>query len=227
MKDGILVVVGRLSRSASLSETEKYPVILPRDCHVSQLVIREAHESVGHQGREHTFWQVRRRYWVIGAGPLVRELIRSSVTCRKVNGRAQQQQMVDLPESRTSASDKAFTDVSLDVFGPFFVKQGRAERKRYALVTVCSKTRAVHFEVLMTPSTDSLINAIRRIAARWGQIERIWSDCGTNIVRANNELREAIRDVDFDSLLGRLVGQGIEWHFSPPTASHFFWGGEP
>ena len=99
LKDGILIVGGRLSRSASLSETEKHPVILPRDCHVSQLVIREAHESVGPQGREHTFWQVRRRYWVIGAGPLVRELIRSCVTCRKVNGRAQQRQMADLAES--------------------------------------------------------------------------------------------------------------------------------
>ena len=118
--------------------------------------------------------------------------------------------MADVPESRTSAGDKAFTDVSLDVFGLFFVKQGRSERKRYGLVTVCSRTRAVHFEVLATLSTDSLINAIRRIAARRGQIERIWSDCGTNMVGANNELKRALRDVNFDSLLGRLVGHGIE-----------------
>ena len=122
----------------------------------------------------------------MGAGPLIREMIRSCVTCRRVNGQAQQQQMADLPESRTTAGDKAFTDVSLDVFGPFFVKQGRVERKRYGLVTVCSKTRAVHFEVLASLNTDSLINAIRRITARRGQIERIWSDCGTNMVGANN-----------------------------------------
>ena len=76
VKDGLLVVGGRLSRSASLTETEKHPVILPRDCHVTQLAIREAHEAVGHQGREHTFWQVRRKYWVMGAGPLIREVIR-------------------------------------------------------------------------------------------------------------------------------------------------------
>ncbi|XP_043211278.1 uncharacterized protein LOC122375804 [Amphibalanus amphitrite] len=95
MQSGLLVVGGRLSRSDCVSESEKHPVILPRDSHVTRLVIREAHQRVGHGGRDHTFWDLRRKFWVIGAGTEVRRLIRSCVVCRRVNARPQHQLMAE------------------------------------------------------------------------------------------------------------------------------------
>ncbi|XP_043246453.1 uncharacterized protein LOC122393996 [Amphibalanus amphitrite] len=226
MQSGLLVVGGRLSRSDCVSESEKHPVILPRDSHVTRLVIREAHQRVGHGGRDHTFWDLRRKFWVIGAGTEVRRLIRSCVVCRRVNARPQHQLMAELPRERVSADAPAFSSVMLDVFGPVLVKTGRIERKRYGLMCVCTMTRAVHVEILSSLSSDSLINAIRRISARRGQITQIRSDMGTNLTGADRELREALREVRQSDLQRAALKQGIDWSFNPPTASHYAGGVE-
>ncbi|XP_043206534.1 uncharacterized protein LOC122372920 isoform X2 [Amphibalanus amphitrite] len=221
MSDGLLVVGGRLSSSPSLSERSKHPVILPRRHHVARLLLRDAHVAAGHQGRDHTLWKLRERYWIVGASSDVRKMIRSCVVCRKVNARPQEQLMASLPESRVTAGTGAFEKVGLDVFGPFLVKSGRGERKRFGLMCTCLVTRAVHVEVLCSLTADSLINAVRRISARRGAIRYVISDRGTNLVGADRELREALREVDYDRLHGESVKHGIHWEFNPPTASHF------
>ena len=226
MMGGLLVVGGRLSRSDFLSEGEMHPVILPRGHHVTRLVIREAHQKVGHQGRDHTFWRLRQRFWVIGAGPEIRRMIRSCVVCRKANARPLHQLMADMPQERVSAENPAFSSVLLDVFGPVLVKTGRVERKRYGLMCVCVVTRAVHVEVLDSLRTDSLINAIRRIGARRGPIHQVRSDMGTNLAGADRELREALNEVSHTELQRAALRQGIDWRFNPPTASHFAGGVE-
>ncbi|KAF0298242.1 hypothetical protein FJT64_004493 [Amphibalanus amphitrite] len=171
LKDGLLVVGGRLSR-CPVESSARCTVLLPRNHHVTRLVMRDAHVSVGHQGREHTLSKIRERFWIVGVGPLVRSLVRSCVTCRKVNAAPEQQMMSDLPEDRVTPDTPAFTSVGLDVFGPVMVKRGRHEIKRYGLMCTCLVTRAVHVEVLQSLETDSLINAIRRIVARRGPILR-------------------------------------------------------
>ena len=50
LEDGIIRVGGYLYKSALLSET-KHPVILSKDIHVSQLIIRHIHQLLGHAGR--------------------------------------------------------------------------------------------------------------------------------------------------------------------------------
>ena len=41
-----------------------------------------------------------------------------------------------------------FTHCGIDCFGPFMVKQGRKEIKRYGLLLTCLCLRAVHIEML-------------------------------------------------------------------------------
>ena len=172
MKDGLMVVGGRLGASPSIPEAAKHPVIIPRGHHVGRLLMREAHITVGHQGRDHTLWRLRERFWVIGASADVRKLVKSCVVCRKVNARPQTQMMADLPKSRITSGGPAFEKVGLDVFGPIVVKSGRKEKNRYGLMCTCMVTRAVHVEMLDSLRTDSLINAVRRIGARRGSDQR-------------------------------------------------------
>ena len=178
MADGLLVVGGRLTRFDCISDETKQPVILPRANHVTKLVIREVHESLGHEGRDHTFWKLRQRFWVIGA-PEIRKMLRSCVTCRKVNSHPQQQLMAEMPEERVSAGAPAFSSVLLDVFGPVLVKTGRVERKWYGLMCVRSDT----CRSCRNFGLDSMINAIRRISARRGPVEQVRSDMGTNLTQ--------------------------------------------
>ena len=62
--DGILRVGGRLS-NADISEDSKHPIILPRKSHVTTLIIRHAHEQLGHVGRGHVLSRLREKYWIV------------------------------------------------------------------------------------------------------------------------------------------------------------------
>ncbi|CAH2101784.1 unnamed protein product [Euphydryas editha] len=52
--------------------------------------------------------------------------------------------------------------------------------------------RAVHIKLTPSLTTDSMIMALRRFAARREMPKTIYSDNGTNIVGANKELRQAL-----------------------------------
>ena len=52
LDDGILRVGGRISKY-SMPVSLKHPIILPKDSHVSKLILREIHQQVGHAGRNH------------------------------------------------------------------------------------------------------------------------------------------------------------------------------
>lgn len=130
------------------------------------------------------------------------------------------QKMADLPLERVDAYKPPFSSTGVDCFGPFLVKQGRAEVKRYGCIFTCLATRAVHLEKLNSLDTDTFINALRRFIARRGPIESILSDQGTNFTGASAELSKSLREMSRDQINRYCVKFGIEWKFNPPGASH-------
>lgn len=106
---------------AELSEEEKQPVIIPYDHHVATLLVRYHHEQVVHQGRHITEGAIRSAgLWILGGKRLVSAVIHKCVICRKLRGKLQSQKMAELPEYRVIAQPP-FTNVGLDVFGPWSV----------------------------------------------------------------------------------------------------------
>lgn len=62
---GMLRVGGRI-RKANLSDSLKNPVILPKAGHITELVLRHAHEKTHHSGRGLTLNELRSSgYWII------------------------------------------------------------------------------------------------------------------------------------------------------------------
>lgn len=58
LQDGILRVGGRLSR-LSMPVEKKHPIILAKDLHISELLLRHIHQEVGHGGRNHMLSKLR------------------------------------------------------------------------------------------------------------------------------------------------------------------------
>lgn len=56
--DGLIRVGGRLTRS-SLPDETKFPILLPKGSHVTRLIVKNAHERLGHAGRYHVLAQLR------------------------------------------------------------------------------------------------------------------------------------------------------------------------
>ena len=129
--------------------------------------------------------------------------------------------MADLPQMRLQSDGAPFEHVEMDYFGQLIVKRGRSEVKRYGVIFTCMSSRGAHLEISHSLETDACINAIRRFMARRGPVKSITSDNGTNLVGAEKELREMLSWMDQSKVSNFLGNNGIEWHFNPPTASHF------
>ena len=129
--------------------------------------------------------------------------------------------MADLPAVRIAPDQPPFTNTGIDYFGPFLVKFKRSLAKRYGVIFTCMAVRAVHIEVASSLETDTFILALRRFIARRGQVKRIYSDNGTNLTGGERELREAISRWNNEQINDALLQKEIEWHFSPPLASHY------
>ena len=132
------------------------------------------------------------------------------MTCRKLRGSVQEQHMAVLPPDRLEPAPP-FTSCAVDYFGPFIIKEGRKELKRYGVLFTCMASRAVHIEVAASLETDSFINALRRLLSRRGPIRQLRSDQGTNFVGAKRELKEALKELNGDAIRKELLRNSCDW----------------
>jgi ribonuclease HI len=219
LHEGLLCIGGRLSETNWDFEA-KHPIIIPRSHLITQLIIRDVHVKLGHAGRNHVLSDLRSRYWVIAGNAAVRSVITACVKCRRFRSPVQEQKMADLPPCRLDASLPPFSFVGVDYFGPFLVREGRKDLKRYGVVFTCLVSRAIHLEVAKSLETDAFINALRRFTSRRGNIMELWSDNGTNFVGASNDLKQALREMDPVAVGQWATKQAFIWHFNPPSGSH-------
>ena len=59
--EGIVRVEGRLKK-ALVEVNVKHPIILPQNCHFSQLVIGQHHVEMGHSGTSYTWASIRKNF---------------------------------------------------------------------------------------------------------------------------------------------------------------------
>lgn len=140
--------------------------------------------------------------------------------------------MCYLPEVESfapAASDYRFEQVppftfsAVDYFGPFYIKEGRKEMKRYGVLFICMASRASHLEIATSLTTDSFLNAYRRFVCHRGPIWQLRSDQGTNFVGAKNELEAALHEMDHNKIQRELLKDNRDWFawtMNVPHASH-------
>ena len=120
----VLRVGGRLKRS-TINYYEKHPIILPKEGHLSHLIIKHYHEKAEHRGRGLTISTNRcNGFYIIGISRLVASLIYKCVVCRRLRHNTQTHKMADLHIERLEPA-APFTYVAIDCFGPYTVTERR------------------------------------------------------------------------------------------------------
>ncbi|XP_068240030.1 uncharacterized protein [Palaemon carinicauda] len=99
-------------------------------------------------GVMHVLSQVREKFWVIKGHAAVRYVLSRCVRCHRAHGKAIEQLMADLPPDRVESGEPPFYRTGVNLFGPFFIKRGRAQMK--------------HWGVIFT-SWERLIGTVRRV----------------------------------------------------------------
>lgn len=115
----------------------------------------------------------------------------------------------------------------MDYAGPLTLRtyRGRGAKtyKGYFIIFVCLSTSAIHLEVSTDYSTDGFLAAYKRFTGRRGLCSTITSDCGTNLVGADEELKRLFdaSSNEWIRLATLLANDGVTWKFNPPSAPHF------
>ena len=170
--------------NADLEESSKMPIALPHDHWLSNLIVRDSHERVFHNGVGETVSLVKTKYFIPRCRQIAKRLIKSCVICRYVDAKPYNWRPdPPLPEFRVSV-DEPFSAVGVDLAGPMYVKprevDGRSNSKAYIVLFTCAGTRGIHLELVDDCSSKRFICALRRFIGRRGTPHTLVSDNATN-----------------------------------------------
>ena len=156
--------------NSSLLEYSKTPIFLPKESHLSNLVILKAHQNLKHSGIEDTISHVRSIYWIPKLRQLVRFIIRKCPLCRRFESKPYSNPLsAQLPEFRCQRS-LPFQTTAVHYLGPLLVKPtyNSAESNNEFLAKVhvalytCTTTRVIHLDLVPNTSASLFIRSLKR-----------------------------------------------------------------
>ncbi|XP_053686496.1 uncharacterized protein LOC128736038 [Sabethes cyaneus] len=219
-ESGIVRVRGRISACEFIDRDAAEPVILPRNHHVTRLIINDLHERFNHQNHLTVVNQLLQRFRIPRLKATYQAVRKDCQYCKNSQAQPQPPMMAKLPQARLTAFSLPFTHMGVDYFGPIQVSVGRRSEKRWGVLATCMTTRAIYLQVAHTLTTDSCVMAIRNIMARRGVPAVIYSDRGTNFQATSKELRTAIKQLDHDRFAKEFNSPHTQWVFNPPLSPH-------
>lgn len=218
-KSGLIRMNGRLNL-APLNDDSRKPIIIDAKTRYVKLLILDYHEKSMHFGKEIVINRLREKFWVINVRSAVNKAFYDCQCCKIRKAKPEPPLMGQLPEYRLTPNVRPFTHCGVDYFGPIEIKIGRRIEKRYGVLFTCLTVRAIHIEIAASLTTDSMIMALRRFVSRRGCPLHIYSDNGTNLKGADEEIPTYINQFDQDQIVQTMTMQNIQWHFIPPITPH-------
>ena len=209
---GLLQCTGRV-QNAPIAYATKHPILMPRNHHLTKLLVYCAHENVKHGGTRETLTDLRSTYWVVRGRQLVKQLLSKCVICKRLHGKPYSSVPAPpLPNFRV-AEAHAFSVVGADHAGPVFVRNIFADDltmyKCYILVITCTSSRSIHLEITPDLSGPAFIRSFIRFQGRRGSPSLVVSDNAS-----------AFKD---QRLKRYLQSKNINWRHNIPRGS--WWGG--
>lgn len=220
-------VGGRLKNSA-LSFDARHQIVLPRNHILTKRIIEFKHYRNLHPGLQSTISAVRQQFWPLSVRSVARNILSKCIACFRAKPTFSEALMGSLSASRVTVS-RPFSHCGVDYAGPIILREGKRRNSRnhkaYISVFVCFATKAVHLEVVSDLTTDVFLAALKRLIARRGRPDQMYSDNATTFVGARKQIKEFyefLKDQDTQmSIQSFLREQRTTWNFIPPNAPHF------
>ncbi|XP_055614983.1 uncharacterized protein LOC129761292 [Toxorhynchites rutilus septentrionalis] len=218
-ENGLIRMEGRCERAEDLPFDLRFPVILPDNSRITNLIVQNLHERCGHGYRLAVKNKLRQSFHVIHVDAVVRKVLSACIWCKVHRNRPQVPRESPLPVQRLTPNLRPFSFVGVDYMGPFEVVVGRRKEKRWIALFTCMVTRAVHLEVAHGLTTQSCLMAISRFICRRDWPIEFISDNGTNFQGASKELLALLENIVFDCA-DQFTNARTKWRFNPPAAPH-------
>ena len=187
VKNGVVWVSGRVrgDKLAALLGTEALPVILPSEP-LARSIMGKAHREDHRRGPRDAAARSRKMVWVTAATRLAKSVIGSCYTCRRRDKQMETQLMGQLPNERLEIVSP-FEATTLDLFGPFWVKdaaKGRRRFKCWVVAYVCMGAKAVMLLPCPGYGTEEFLTTHRFFTGIFGRPKIIYTDHAPSLVKA-------------------------------------------
>ena len=134
---------GRLQYAEYLSWDWRFPIILPKDCWVTTVIVKFYHEKVGHHGTNHTLAAVSSRFWILCAREAIKKWQSTCALCGK-------------------NICKSCSRLCRTIY--YHSRMWKTYRqKRYLCLFTCTESRAVHLKLAFGLDTSCFLNALFRM----------------------------------------------------------------
>ncbi|KAK4316629.1 hypothetical protein Pmani_012229 [Petrolisthes manimaculis] len=214
-EEGIITVGHRINNWLKTNWNRNEYILLPPSHPFTKLLILHFHNR-DHSGVEATLVKLQGKFWVPGVRRLIKSVKSRCVMCRRIEKVCETQCMSVLPEERISPTPP-FYNTSLDLFGPFYVidtVKKRTRMKVFGVIFTCMWCRAVYLDLAEGYDTGNFLRAFRRFTSVRGFPRIMYSDRGCQLVKANKELSEAGKKLNFSELSKFGNTRGMTWKFT-------------
>ena len=223
----VVRIGGRLRDARRLPLEARSPILLSGKHEYSRRILQQLHAvTLRHCGGKRTLMSESRwRVWIEGLSVAAKTVLRQCVWCRR-SSKALPAKMHEAPLHFSRLPLKkgcGFSEIGLDMAGPFHVKHGktRAVGKRFVLVFSCCWTRAISLEVIDSASTESCVLAFLRHCNTFGYPRYVNSDRGTNLVGLDRHFQEQWSVLEAAFRGSSVNWPTIQWKFNPPYSPRF------
>ena len=188
---GLLRCKSRL-QNADTNALENTPILVSTHCRCAELIVRDSHEKVFHNGIDQTLCHIRMKYWIPRLRELVKKNVRRCVICKRLEGKFYEPPPPPpLPDFRVS-DNPPFTNVGLDFIGPLLTRTADKDeiQKSYICLFTCTSSRGLHREACESLNISSFRLLFRRYCSRRGLPVLLISDNASTFKSAENEIRK-------------------------------------
>ena len=221
--EDMLVIRGRAASGLlKLLGAEYLPVLMSSE-RIAELIMIKSHVESDYKSVDVTLFTSRQYCWIVNGRKLAKTIVKLCIRCRYLRLRLEKQKMAPLPPELCIPCP-AFTNVGIDLAGPFMVKSmlkkkstraSQGKLKVWAVLFLCLNTRAIKIYMAPGYSTTDFLLAWKEFTADYGVPRRVHSDRGTQLISAAGEVDGP--GYDWVEICGKAGGR-TEWKFTPSGA---------
>lgn len=221
--DGMLVLRGRATSGLLKLLGAAYLPVLMSSERIAELIMIKSHVESDHKSVDVTLFTSRQYCWIVNGRKLAKTMVKLCIRCRFLRMRLEKQKMASLPPELCIPCP-AFTNIGVDLAGPFLVKSMVKKRdtraslgkmKVWAVLFLCLNTRAIKIYLAPGYATSDFLLAWKEFTADCGVPRRVHSDRGTQLISAAGEVEGP--EYDWDEICAKAGGR-TEWKFTPSGA---------
>lgn len=219
-ENGVLRASSRLAYDEVTPYDVKFPILLPREHRITELLLIFYHRKYHHINGESVVNEIAQRYVIPRLRTTLKKIGSDCQWCKNKKAVACPPMMSNLPSARTTSFCRPLTYVGVDLFGPLYVTVRRFTEKRWGVLFTCLSIRAIHVEITSKLSTDNFILSMDCFINRRGMPLEIYCDNGTNFRGASNELEMKGHNLEMKKIQEKYNSDALQFIFNPPSAPH-------